>query len=111
MLILRCSDVVDREELEKAREELVRTANQDEIQHVLVDLRHTYLALSSYDQVEFSGSNHKHLPFGTDLAILIDADDPDIQEYETIETAGMDRGLDLLVFTDQKEAEKWLRAS
>jgi len=100
--------IVDRKDLWTARAELASMVKETGIKNVVIDMRGVKLNLNNVDEYQFSNSNIKYLPRGTEVATIIAENDPFKHDHKYMEVVSLNRGFPIRMFTNIEEAEQWL---
>jgi hypothetical protein len=108
VILLRYYGDVDLKDLWNARLELASLVKKTGIKNVVIDMRGVKLNLDSVDEYQFSNSNIKYLPRGTEVATVITENDPFIHDHKYMEEVSLNRGFPIRIFTNAKEAKQWL---
>lgn len=102
------SECVKKDALWESHQELLEKIKGMEAPKILMDMRAADLKMVNWEKREFAES-HKHLfTKAVKFAVLIQANDPQYNDYLHFETIYNNRGVNLRVFDNEHMAENWL---
>lgn len=97
----------DIRELTDARELAIKNLGQQHCARLLVDVSHIEKDLGLHAHFEFTPAHASLLPAGTQVALVIAPDFPQIAQL--MENVANNRDVQLAIFSDLGAAESWLR--
>ena len=101
-------ELITKEEMWKAREDVGKMLKSLGYKRVLLDMGKYHMDMPVIDRYDCWTTLSKSFPLGTKIAMLTDSSHPEHETHKFMETVLNNHSFQSKVFTDEKEALSWL---